>query len=183
MDLGIPERRKTTLVVVDIQEKFMPVIFEIDRVVENTKKLVRAFQAMKIPVIFTQQYTKGLGPTAEEIAQLFGDEKPIEKIEFSCMENKEFLKRMKGFGVKDLVICGIEAHVCILQTALDAIKQGFRVYIVQDATSSRNKSDWKTAMRRARQSGAFIVSTEMIIFQLLRKAGTQEFKEIQRIVK
>lgn len=183
MDPGIPERGKTALVVVDLQEKFVPAIFEIDRVVENTKKLVRAFQAMKIPVIFTQQYTKGLGQTVEEIAQLFGDDKPIEKTEFSCMENEGFLKRVKELGAKDLVLCGIEAHVCILQTALDAIRQGFRVHIVQDATSSRKKSDWRTAMQRASQSGAFIASTEMIIFQLLKRAGTDEFKEVQGIIK
>lgn len=179
---GIPNRKETALIVVDVQEKFRPVIFEFDRVVENSSKLIRAFHAFKVPIIHTEQYSKGLGVTVPELAALLR-EKPVEKAEFSCFRNETFRKHVKGLGVKSLVICGIEAHVCVLQTALDAIREGYEVYIVKDAISSRKKSDWKTAMDRAAQSGAYSVSTEMIIFQLMEKAGDGEFKEIQKIVK
>jgi len=179
---GIPNRKEVALVVVDVQDSFLPVIFEMGRVSENCAKLVKAFKVLGVPVVHTEQYPKGLGRTIPDLTALFED-KPVEKIEFSCMRNAAFKERLKRLKAKSLVICGIEAHVCVLQTALDALKEGYEVYVVEDATSSRKKTDWGTAIGRLRQGGAHVVSTEMIIFQLMEKAGSGEFKEIQKIVK
>jgi len=179
---GIPNRKEIALVVIDVQDAFRTVIFEMGRVAENCSKLVAAFKFLKVPIIHTEQYPQGLGLTIPELKILF-EEKAIEKMEFSCFKNKAFKEKLKALGVKGLVICGIEAHVCVLQTALDGIKEGYQVYLVEDAVSSRKQSDWKTAVERAEQSGIYRVSTEMIIFQLMDKAGTDEFKEVQKIIK
>jgi len=179
---GIPKKGDIALIVVDVQEKFRPAIFEFPRVIENCSKLVEAFKALKMPILHTEQYPKGLGKTVSELDKLF-KEKPLEKTEFSCFGNAVFRKRLEDLDMHELVICGIEAHVCVLQTALDAIRLGYEVFLVEDAISSRKKTDWKTAVKRAQQSGAYRASTEMVIFQLLEKAGTEEFKEIQKIVK
>jgi nicotinamidase-related amidase len=179
---GIPNRKEVALVVVDVQDSFLPVIFEMGRVSENCAKLVKAFKVLGVPILHTEQYPQGLGLTIPDLAVLFED-KPIEKIEFSCLRNKKFKEKLTTLKVKALVICGIEAHVCVLQTALDALKAGYEVYVVEDAVSSRKKTDWNTAVERLRQGGAHIVSAEMMIFQLMEKAGTDEFKEIQKIVK
>jgi len=176
-------KENTALIVVDIQEKFLPVIKNIDLVIENTCKLIKSFQIMNIPVIVTEQYSKGLGKTAEAIRKELKEYNPIEKIEFSCFKNKDFLNKIKKLKVKNLVICGIESHVCVTQTLLGAISKGYNVYLVKDAVSSRKESDYKIALERAKQEGALITSTEMIIFQLLGKAGTEEFKEISKIIK
>ncbi len=182
---GIPKRSGIALVVIDMQEKFRPAIHQFPRVVENCSKLIHAFKLFGIPIVHTEQYPQGIGPTVAELADILGGgaEKPIEKLEFSCMRNKEFKDRLKALGAETLVICGVEAHVCVLQTALDAARIGLEVYLVEDAVSSRKESDWKTALTRAPQSGVYSVSTEMLIFQLLDKAGTEEFKAVQKIVK
>jgi len=174
-------KENTALIVIDIQEKFLPVIKNIDLVIENTIKLIKSFQLMNIPVIVTEQYPKGLGRTVHEIKKELKDYKPIEKICFSCFDNKEFHNNIKN--KKNLVICGIESHVCVTQTLIDAISKGFTVHLVIDAISSRKRLDYKTAVKRAKQEGALITSTEMIIFQLLKMAGTEEFKEIAKIIK
>ncbi len=178
---GIPKREEIALVSIDVQEGFRPVIFEFDRVVDNISRLARAFKGFGIPILHTEQYPKGLGKTVNELSGLF-DEDPVEKVEFSCFDCAPFRKSLPP-DARSLVICGIEAHVCVLNTALDAIKKGHEVYLVEDAISSRKETDWKTAIARAAQSGAYRVSTEMIIFQLMEKAGTDEFREIQKIVK
>ncbi len=179
---GIPERGELALLVIDVQEKFRPAISGFESMVGNISKLVRAFRVFGVSVIRTEQYSKGLGPTVPELAGLF-DEEPVEKSEFSCFDNQEFKQKLKHSHVRGLVICGIEAHVCVLRTALDAIAKGYEVYLVEDAVSSRKESDRKTAIARAAQSGAYRTSTEAIIFQLMEKAGTEEFGEIRKIVK
>lgn len=179
---GIPNGSNIALVVIDVQEKFSPAIFEFSRVVDNCSKLIRAFQVFKRPILHTEQYPNGLGKTVPELAKLLSG-KPIEKTEFSCMRNPEFKKKIEELDVHEIVICGIESHVCVLQTALDAMMLGYEVYLVSDAVSSRKESDWKAGIKRAKQSGAWRVSTEMIIFQMMEKAGTEEFKKIQEIIK
>jgi len=179
---GFPKSDEVALLVIDVQEKFRSVIFEMDRVTRNCSHLIKSCKALDVPVIHTEQYPKGLGPTIPELAQWL-DDSPSEKLEFSCFRNEAFLDRLKGISVKGLVVCGIEAHVCVLQTVLDAVRKGYEVYLVEDAVSSRKESDWTNALVRAGQSGVFRVSTEMIIFQLLEKSGTAKFKEVQKIIK
>ena len=179
---GIPKRGEAALVVIDVQEKFRPVIYDVQTVVSNIEKLIKAFKVFKIPVFVTEQYPEGLGATFPEIKSLI-DSEPTSKLEFSCFNCSDFKQKLQDSGMRALIISGIEAHVCVLQTALDAIAEGYEVYLVEDAVSSRKESDKNTAIARAAQSGIYRVSTEMIIFQLMEKAGTEDFKEIQKIVK
>ncbi len=169
-------KKNTALVVIDIQEKFVPVIKDIGKVIKNAEKLIKTCKILKVPIIFTEQYSKGLGRTVVK-----GVVDPIEKIHFDCFLEEEFCKRVKKF--KNLIITGIESHVCVLQTIISGIKNGFKIHLVIDAISSRKLSDKAVAVERAKQEGALLATTEMIIFQLLEKAGTPEFKQISKIVK
>ena len=173
-------KQNTALIVIDIQERFLPVIKNINKLIKNTIKLVKSFQLMNIPLIVTEQYSKGLGKTDKRIIKELKSYKPIEKISFNCFDEKKFKIDKK---IKNLVICGIESHVCVIQTVLAALEKGFNVYLVKDAVSSRKLSDYNIALERAKQEGVKLVSTEMVIFQLLKKAGTKEFKEISKIIK
>jgi len=174
-------RDNTVLVVVDIQEKFNSVIHEMDKVIDNTTKLIKSFQILNIPVIVTEQYPKGLGKTVNKVKDVLENYCPIEKITFDCFGSEEFVKAVGN--KKNIIICGIESHVCVTQTMVGAIKKGFDVYLVKDAISSRKDQDKEIAIERAKQEGAKIVSTEMIIFEVLRRAGTDEFKKISKIIK
>ena len=180
--LGVIDRKKTVFVLVDIQDKFIPVIKDIEKIISNSNILVKASEILNIPLIVTEQYPKGLGRTYEKIS-LPSKKYPIEKVSFSCFDSDEFVKKIKELKVDSIVLFGIEAHVCILKTALDALKNNLEVHVVADAISSRTAENKSIAIERMRQSGVFIVSTEMILFQLLDKAGTEEFKLISNLVK
>lgn len=180
---GILERGKTCLVVIDVQEKFRPVIFEFDSVVRSISKLVGAFGIMKVPVIVTEQNPEKLGGTVKEIADAVGDFNPVAKMHFSCLGSEEFAKRLRSLGAKQLVLCGIEAHVCVLKTALDALEEGFEVHVACDAVSSRKKTDRDISTKRYLQSGVFLETAESVIFQLMDRAGTEEFREVSRLIK
>ncbi|MBW2983723.1 isochorismatase family protein [Candidatus Woesearchaeota archaeon] len=175
-NLGILKREDTALVVIDVQEKLGAAIPEIGNVVNNTNKLIKACKILNVPIIFTEQYPKGLGKTVVE-----GVTDPIEKIHFDCFLEEKFYNKVKNF--KNLIIAGIEAHVCVIQTIISGISRGFKMHFIVDAVSSRKHLDKDVAVLRAKQQGALLATTEMIIFQLLKKAGTPEFKEISEIIK
>jgi nicotinamidase-related amidase len=181
-EFGILDRRKTAFVLVDVQEKFIPVIHDVDKVIKNSNVLIGAAEILGIPLIVTEQYPKGLGKTCERI-KLPKDSKVIEKVHFSCFGSGGFLKEVEKLKVKSIILFGIEAHVCILNTALDALKNGFEVHVVADAVSSRSAENKSIEIERMRQSGAFIASTEMILFQLMEKSGTGEFRQISKLIK
>ena len=180
--LGIIDKKKTVFVLVDIQDKFIPVINDIDKIISNSNVLIKTSEILNIPLIVTEQYSKGLGHTSKGI-NLPDKKHLIEKTSFSCFGSDEFVKKIKELKVDSIVLFGIEAHVCILKTALDALKNNFDVHVVGDAISSRTFENKSIAIERMRQSGAFIVSTEMILFQLLDRAGTEEFKLISNLIK
>jgi len=180
--LGIIDKKKTVFILVDVQDKFIPVIKDIDKVISNSNILVKASDILNIPLVVTEQYPKGLGRTSEKI-NLPDKKYLIEKVSFSCFGCDEFIKKIKELKVDSIVLFGIEAHVCILKTALDALKNNLDVYVVADAISSRTDKNKSLAIERMCQSGVFIVSTEMILFQLLDKAGTEEFKKISNLIK
>jgi len=182
MGLGIIDSAKTAFVLVDVQEKFIPVINHIDKIIGNCNILVKASQILKIPLIVTEQYPKGLGKTSEKI-ELPEKVEKIEKNEFSCFDCEKFAKRIKELGVESIVLFGIEAHVCVLQTALSGLKEGLEVHVIYDAVSSRDKKNKKICIERMRQSGVFIASTEIILFQLMKTADKEGFKEIQKLIK
>jgi len=172
------------LLVIDIQEKLLPPIFEKDRMVRNSQLLIRLANILSLPVIATTQYSKGLGQTVPEIASLIPEVQPLDKLEFGCFGSGEFcsrIARLSGRGT--LLLCGIEAHICVLQTALGALNQGRIVHIAADAVSSRTKLNWKLGLQRMRDAGAMISSTEMMIYELLGKSGSPEFKEMLKYLK
>lgn len=182
MKLGIAQRDSTALLVIDVQERLMPVIFEQEKIFSNVNKLLRGAEILNLETIITEQYPKGLGNTCKEV-QLPENAKVIEKSCFSCMLSEPVSEQLKLTNVKSLIICGAESHICVLKTTLDALKAGYEVHVVADAVSSRTPENKQLALERMRQAGAFIVSTEMILFMLLDKAGTDEFKAISKLIK
>lgn len=185
MVLGILDKKSTAFVMIDIQDKFVPVISGVKGVIKNANILVKASEILKVPLIVTEQYPKGLGGTVKSI-KLPENVTKIEKTHFSCFGCDGFdkkIKELKTKGFKSLVLFGIETHVCILKTALDAISEGFEVHVVADAVGSRTILNKDAALKRMAQSGVFIATSEMILFQLMDKAGTEEFKEISGLVK
>ena len=181
--LGILDKKDSIILIVDVQEKFKPVIYKWEQLIKNIIKLVTSFQLLGVPILITEQYPNGLGKTVVDIRQSLKKYKPIEKREFSCFNNKKFLAVLTKLKRRNLIICGIEAHVCVINTILDAISKGFKVHLVVDAISSRKNTDLNTAIQRAKQAGAFLTTTEMVIFQLTKTSKFKKFKEISKIVK
>lgn len=172
------------LVVVDIQEKLLPPIFEKDRLLRNAQLLLRLAQILDLPVMAATQYTKGLGPVVPEIAALLPD-KPHDKLEFNCFGADAFCAAVKAMPTNrnTLLVCGMETHICVLQTALEGMNRGYLVHIASDAVSSRSEWNWKIGLRRMEAAGAVISSTEMIIYELLHNSGTAAFKEMLKHLK
>ncbi|OQX86801.1 hypothetical protein B6D60_05410 [candidate division KSB1 bacterium 4484_87] len=179
----ILKKETTGLLIIDIQEKISAVMKYKDSVIENTVKLVKGFQVLQLPVFITEQYRKGLGPTEAPILEVLQPEKIEEKLTFSCCAIPTFEEQMRSRGIEQIVICGIETHVCVAQTALDLLANDFQAYLVADAVSSRKKIDHKTAIERLRQQGIIITTAEAVLFELLVESRTPEFKEISKIVK
>ena len=172
------------LVVVDIQEKLLPPIHEKERLVRNSQLLIRAAKILSLPVIVTTQYSRGLGQTVPEIASLLPDVTPLDKLEFGCFGNGQFCSSVASLnGRNTLLLCGMETHICVLQTALGALAQGHRVHVAADAVGSRSELNWKLGLDRMRDAGAVISSTEMMIYELLGKSGTPAFKEMLQFIK
>ena len=174
------EAEHCALVVVDIQEKLLPPIWEKERLVRNSQLLIRLGSILKIPALVTTQYAKGLGNIVPELASLLPETLPIDKLMFSCFGSDVFrssLKRLPGQRTT-VLLCGMEAHICVAQTALAALREGYLVHVASDAISSRVEWNWRIGMERMRAGGAVISSTEMIIYELLRSSGAAEFKEM-----
>ncbi len=176
-------RARAGLVVVDIQERLLPAIFEQERVRGNSLRLVKGAAALRVPVFVTEQYRKGLGPTVPDLAAAIPGFAPMEKLAFSACGAAGFVATLEGKQVSDVILCGIEAHVCVTQTGLDLLDRGFRVFVAADAVSSRTPENYRAGIDRMRAAGAVIGSTEMVLFELLEQAGTAEFKQILWLVK
>ena len=176
---------KCALVVVDIQEKLLPPIFEKERMVRNSQLLIRLAHILKLPILATTQYVKGLGPIIPEIASLLEGVQPINKMEFGCFNNSEFCSAVKQLpGQRNtILVCGMESHICVTQTVLGALDQGYIVHVASDAISSRAESNWKVGLKRMRQAGAVVSSTEMAMYELMRASGTPVFKEMLQHLK
>jgi nicotinamidase-related amidase len=176
------DRRRAALVVVDVQVALLPAIWEKERVVRQTVLLVQGCQVLEVPVVVTEQYRKGLGPTVAEVSGAIRGFSPIEKLSFSGY-TAEVRSALEARSVTDVLLCGIETHVCVTQTALDLLDAGRRVFVAIDACSSRTPENWRTGTDRMASAGALLVSAEMALFELLGHAGTPEFKEILKLVK
>jgi len=180
---GLISREGTALIVIDVQEKLFPHIYGRGDVVRNICRLIRFAKIVGMPIILTEQYPKGLGKTIPEIKELTPGIKPIEKIEFSCFRTPIFEDALRRLNVKTLIIVGIETHICVSQTAIEGLSRGYKVCVIGDAVSSRRLEDKIIGIERMRQSGVIISSTEMVIYEILGRAGTPEFKEVLKLVK
>lgn len=161
----------------------MPAMYEQERVRENAVRLIKGAAVLQVPVFATEQYRKGLGPTVPEVATAIPGFAPLEKLTFSACGAAGLLAALEDKKATDLILCGVEAHVCVAQTCLDLLDRGFRVFVVADAVSSRTPENYRFGIDRMRAAGAEIVSTEMALFELLEQAGTAEFKQIQALVR
>lgn len=170
-------------VIVDIQSKLLPLMADPEGTVASTITLVRGLKVLGIPVFHTEQYPKGLGSTIDAVAAEFENEEPVIKASFSCCDDNPFRDRLAESGRKSVILAGIESHVCMLQTAIDLVDQGYQPVVVADATSSRSALDRDVAFERMRQEGVRITTVESILFELTRVSGTPRFKEISRLIK
>jgi nicotinamidase-related amidase len=174
------EAERCALVVIDIQEKLLPPIFQRAQLIKNSQLLIRLANILKLPALMSTQYAKGLGNAVPEISSLLPETHAIDKQMFSCFGSEVFcsaLKRLPG-NRNTILLCGMESHICVTQTALAALREGYIVHVASDAVSSRTEWNWKVGLERMRAAGAVISSTEMIIYELLGSSGTPAFKKL-----
>ncbi|MBP2314460.1 hydrolase [Azospirillum soli] len=174
---------RSALVIVDVQERLMPAVVEPDRVLRNIDVLLKAAGELKVPVLVSEQYPKGLGPTVAPVRNALPPDSVVEKITFSSAGAPAFMDRLVGLGRKQIVLLGAETHVCVLQTALAVAAADFDVFLVADACSSRTEANIELAIARMRANGIEIVSTEMVVFEWMERAGTPSFKIISQLIK
>src|SRR5947208_15454487 len=168
------------LIVIDIQEKLLPPIFQKEQLIKNSQLLIRLAGVLRMPVLISTHYAKGLGNTVPEIASLLPETEAIDKHMFSCFGSDVFcslLKRLPG-NRNTLLLCGMESHICVMQTALAALREGYLVHVASDAVSSLTEWNWKIGLERLRAAGAVISSTEMMIYELMRASSSAAFKEL-----
>lgn len=175
---------ESVLVVVDVQDRLLPAIHDSDRVLRNAGILLKAADTLSVPVLVTEQYSKGLGTTAAAVRNLLPVGTPIlEKITFASTGEPAFNAALEGLERRQLVLCGTEAHVCVLQTAMGLLRAGYTVHLVADAVSSRTAANHAAAIERLRSAGASIVTTEMVVFEWLERAGTPVFKAVSALIR
>ena len=168
---------------IDVQERIFPAIAEPDMLRRNIPLLIEGMKLLEIPVIVTEQYVKGLGPTIQEIATRITEVERIEKSSFSCCDEPRFMLDLASSGKDYVIIAGIESHVCVLQTAIDLQQNGYHPVVVEDCISSRNLNDKRIALERMNSEGVIVTTFEAILFELLRYSGGETFRAISKIVK
>ncbi len=178
------KKEQAALVVIDVQEKLIPAMDEriCGQVVSHINMLLEGFQAMELPVIATEQYPRGLGHTIEEVAAATAQQ-CVEKVAFSCAGEPNFIAALEKIGAKQVLLVGMEAHVCVYQTLIDLLDRGYTVHLVSDAICSRFKNDYQTAVNMAAQMGAVITTTETALFQLVGVAGGADFKAVSKLAR
>jgi nicotinamidase-related amidase len=179
------DRDKAVLVVIDVQEKLCVAMDHkvLHRLTRNIGILLETAVEMKLPVLVTEQYVKGLGATLAELKEKAATAPCIEKMTFSCCGSSEFVDAIKATGRTQVIVTGMETHVCVLQTVIELRDAGFEVHLVKDAVMSRSKQNWQTAIEAMTLTGAVPTCTESAMFQLLRVAGTEEFKKLSKLVR
>lgn len=174
---------RSVLVVIDLQEKLAPAIPGIEAILTRAEKLIRAARRLDVPVLATEQYPKGLGPTAASLRPLLDDGEVIEKIHFSAAAEAPFRTRLRALGRPEAILCGTESHVCVQQTALGLVEQGLACRLVADASGSRDPANHTAACARMARAGIDIVSTEMVLFEWLGRADTDAFRDLLPLIK
>lgn len=176
-------KEDTIALAVDFQEKLMPVMTHAEELEARTNILLKGLRTLEVPTLFTQQYTKGIGMTVPSLFEAAGTKEYFDKITFSCWDDEAIRNAVEASGKKNVIICGIESHICVLQTCMDLKEAGYTPILVVDCMSSRKESDKEIAILRAQQEGILLTTTEAILFELTRKAGNPTFKEISRLIK
>jgi len=177
------DKDSAALLIIDIQERLAAAMKMKDAVVSSCLHLIELSKMLSIPIIVTEQYPRGLGPTVEPIRNALSDYRPIEKLTFSCCDEPSFIDAVRNLDKKTLIVTGMETHICILQTSIGLLREGFSIHLVRDAVCSRTKENWRAACEFMRDAGAVITCTETVLFQLLKVAGTEEFKAISKRIK
>ena len=177
------DRDRSFLLLVDVQDRLLPAMAEPEILLRNAAILLKAAARLGVPVLASEQYPRGLGHTVPELASLLPAGAVMEKVAFSCLGEAGPTDRIASFGRKQAVICGIEAHVCVLQTAMDLAAKAYEPFVVRDAVSSRAALSVDTALARFQKTGIEVVTTEMVVFEWLARAGTDEFKEVSRLIR
>jgi isochorismate hydrolase len=173
----------TILLVIDMQEKLARVMYERDLMVANLQKLVKGLNVLEVPIMITEQYPQGLGPTIPEIFSLTPGVSPISKTCFNCCDDKKFLDKFTAVNRKQVLVSGIEGHICVYQTAVDLAARGYEAYAVTDTVTSRTLENRQLAFEMMRQAGVRLTGTEAVLFELLKIAEGEKFKKISQIVK
>jgi len=180
------ERQQTVALFVDIQERLIPAMDEGEAVVQRNVMLLEGLKVLGVPAVFLRQYPKGLGDTAPELRKAAGDYSPFDKLAYSAMKDEAIVaefERLRQSGMTNVIVSGMESHVCVLQTCIDLVEADFQPILVTDCVTSRNAFDKKIALKRAMQEGILLTTAESVLFELCVVAGTDEFKAISRLVK
>ena len=178
-----PDKNESILLIVDTQERLAATMNMKDAVINNIVHLIELAKMQNIPVVVTEQYPKGLGPTVSKIRDSVPVYLPVEKLFFNCCGEPAFMNTIKTLNRKTVVLTGMETHICVLQTCVGLLEKGFNVHLVQDAVCSRARESWKTGTAFMRDAGAIVTCTETVLFQLLKVAGTEEFRTISKRIK
>ncbi len=177
-------KRNCLTLIIDYQERLMPILQDREKFISNSVFFIKGLKVLNIPMLTTEQYPKGLGKTVEPVQNAMGGSMEVyEKTEFSCCDNLEIMEKIKSFDREFVILAGAETHVCMLQTALDLMANDFIPVVISDCTASSSRFEKESALSRLRSHGAVITTAESILFELCRKSGTQEFKELSRLVK
>ncbi len=176
-------RENTGLLIIDIQEKLMEVMGRKQEIIENIIKLLHLSELFNLPLILTEHYPRWLGPTLDEVREFLPTYEPITKMHFNCCDVDAFNDRLEGERLQSVIVTGVESHICIFQTCVCLLQRGYPVHVPQDAVDSRTDENWRVGLGLLRQAGAHITSTETVIYQILEKAGTKEFKKMLKILK
>jgi nicotinamidase-related amidase len=174
------QAQQSVLMIVDVQEKLAPVIHQRDKLIARVRWLGEIANELDIPILVTEQYPKGLGISVADLAGVIENSMVIEKMHFSAMQEPNFRSALKELQRQQVILMGMEAHVCILQTAIDLLHEGHDVFVVEDAVGSRRDSDKQTALARLRQAGVMVISTEMAAYEWLHRSGTDQFRHITK---
>ncbi|MBE6028955.1 MAG: isochorismatase family protein [Clostridiales bacterium] len=176
-------REDTLAVFIDFQEKLMPAMHHKEELQDKVCRLAKGLGVLGIPHIVTQQYTKGIGETIPEVAEAIGEFEAIDKTTFSCMSHVDFINQLEIAAKKNIIVCGIESHICVQQTVEQLLEEGYNVYIPVDCISSRSQNDFLWAAERMEKAGAIMTTYESILYELLKDSKAEEFREISKIVK
>ncbi|MDI6792143.1 MAG: hydrolase [bacterium] len=183
MLISLLDKEYTGIVIVDVQEKLMSVMGHKQMVIDNIVRLLHLAGLFNLPVILTEQYSKWLGPTLQEIKDVMPAYNPIEKLDFNCCAVEPFNCCLESNNFKNIILTGVESHICVFQTCFTLLEKGYQVHVPQDAVASRTDENWRVGLDLMREAGGVVTSTEAVIYQILKRAGTREFKEMLKIIK